>query len=170
MHTICLSVMAAASLAVTTTASALEWSDHYANARASAAQHQRPLLVVLENSAEPAQSFNAAELTTSEDQVELLKNFELCRMDVNSEYGKVVAKAFGVNTFPFTAITDKSAQYIRYKKSGAIAADQWKQTLETQKDLPPIRQTVFRPVIESYPMNSGSGSYCPNCVRNQYWQ
>ena len=99
MQVLLMAAMATASLAVSTTHD-LEWSDHYANAKVQAAAEHRPLLVVLEDSADPSGRFNENGLANDETQVELLQHYRLCRMDVKTDYGKRVAAAFGAKEFP----------------------------------------------------------------------
>jgi hypothetical protein len=168
MQVLMMAAMAAASLGVTTT-SELEWSDHYANAKVQAAAEHRPLLVVLEDSANPQGRFDQQGLASQDSQVELLNHFRLCRMDVKTEYGKRVAEAFGAKQFPFTAITDKSAQYITFQAGGTMSADQWQQTLATRKDgelvSPSVQRVEASKIITGWPADGSSGSYCPNCVR-----
>ncbi len=92
MQVLLLAVFATANLAVSTTTE-LDWSDHYANAKTQAAAEHRPLLVVLENSADPAGRFDQSALVDEGREVELLKHYRLCRMDINTPYGKRVAEA-----------------------------------------------------------------------------
>jgi hypothetical protein len=178
MQVLLMAAMATANLAVTAT-SDLEWSDHYANAKVQAAAEHRPLLVVLENSANPQGRFDEQNLASGDKQVELLHHYRLCRMDVTTEYGKRVASAFGAKQFPFTAITDKSARYITFQTNGGMSAERWEQTLTSRKDGNLVTTTepaegrveAFKIITES-PSNGSYSvpSYCPNCVRNQYYR
>ena len=161
----------------TARADELQWSDHYANAKQSAAAEQKPLLVVLENSADPAGKFDLQSLGSAEKQAELMQQYKLCRMDVAAPYGKRVAEAFGVTQFPFTAILDKTARYVTYRSSGVPSADHWLATLEARKSgaTPVVEQSVKRveaaKIIMGWPTLQPQGeSYCPNCVRNQYYR
>lgn len=175
-------VVAVLSSVTATSTGSLEWSDHYANAKQGAAQEQRPLLVVLENANEPSGTLSE-QLTSDDGAVELMKQYKLCRMDVNSEYGKRVAAAFGAKQFPFTAITDKSAHFVTYRKEGTMTADQWAQALEShrQGELPAASPAqagaISGPyhaskVITEWPATipSQQPGYCPSCARRQYVQ
>lgn len=157
----------------------LEWSDHYANAKQGAASEQRPLLVVLENSADPAGRLDLASVNSTEQQTELMKHFKLCRMDVSTPYGKRVAEAFGASKFPFTAITDKTTRYVTYRSSENLTGDQWAQALESRKngDTPvvAVEQSTQRfeaaKIITGWPtIESPARSNCPNCVLKQYYR
>jgi hypothetical protein len=175
MQVLLMAAMASASLAVATTGD-LQWSDHYANAKRQAAAEQKPLLVVLEDSTKPEGRFDQQSLASQESQVKLLQNYQLCRMDVGTEYGKRVAAAFGAKEFPFTAITDKSANYITFETSGTMSSEQWEQTLTHRMDGhlgdPTLQRVEASKIITSWPTDviQSSPSYCPNCVRNQYYR
>lgn len=173
MQVLLLAVFATANLAVSTTTE-LDWSDHYANAKTQAAAEHRPLLVVLENSADPAGRFDQSALVDEGREVELLKHYRLCRMDINTPYGKRVAEAFGAKQFPFTAITDNSAQYITFRSAGAMSAENWAQTLEQRKKgeiMNSPQRVDASKIITEWPVNSARpAGYCPNCVRNQYYR
>ena len=182
MQVLLLAVLATVNLAISTTGEQT-WSDHYANSKAEAAAEQRPLLVVLENSADPAGKFEQTQLAPTGENAELLKNFRLCRMDVTTEYGKRVADAFGAKAFPFTAITDKSAKYVNVRLAGAVSNGLWSQTLEQWKQGEVARAAATDGAIQrveaskvitpwpaySFPTNKSTNSYCPNCVRNQQY-
>jgi hypothetical protein len=183
MQVLLMAVMATVSLVVSTSSNVathrnLEWSDHYANAKVQAAAQQRPLLVVLENSGDPAGRFNPDQLAADEAQAELLGHFQLCRMDVTTDYGKRVAAAFGASKFPFTAITDKSARYITFQAAGAMSPEQWKETLNSRKDgylvttQPAVQRVEASKIITSWPSADvySMPSNCPNCVKNQYYR
>ena len=92
MQLLLLAAMASAQFAVTATGD-LEWSAHYAEAKAAAAAAEKPLLVVLENPGEPQRRFHDDALASQPEQVDLLKHFQLCRVDVTTPYGKRVAEA-----------------------------------------------------------------------------
>ena len=187
MQVLLLAVLATVNLAVSTTGD-LDWSDHYANAKSQAAAEQRPLLVVLENPGDPSGKFEQAQLALGGENAELLKNYRLCRMDVTTEYGRRVADAFGAKTFPFTAITDKSAKFVNFRSGGTMSGDRWAQALEQWKQGEPVQTVaVAQPSGEaayqrveaskvitpwpaySFPASKASNSYCPNCVRNQQY-
>lgn len=112
----------------------LEWATHYGQARKSAQQVQRPLLIVLEDPEKPTAKFNDGKLASGEGQKELLENFTLCRVDVSTPYGKKVKEAFRADKLPYTAITDKSAQYITFRGGGAMKPSDWTAALSKHKE------------------------------------
>jgi hypothetical protein len=176
MQVLLMAALATASLAVSATEN-LEWSDHYAQAKVQAAAEHRPLLVVLENSQDPNGRLDEGQLVNDEAEVQLLQHYRLCRMDVNSDYGKRVAAAFGAKQYPFTAITDSSAKYITFQANGPLSPEQWQQTLSSRKDgqliaQPAVQRVEASKIITDWPSNSGYSvpSNCPNCVRNQYYR
>lgn len=165
MQLLFLAAFASANLAVSATGD-LEWTTHYAQAKKSAAEHHRPLLVVLEDPNDPESKFDEAQMVNDESNRELAGKFELCRVDVTTEYGKRVAKAFGANELPYTAITDKSAKFITFRKAGKMNAEQWASTMSETKDgattVTPVENTTIDwSLIPAQP-------YCPNCVNSQY--
>ena len=119
-------------LAATTGGQSLEWSPHYANAKSQAAVEQRPLLVVVEDSASPNGRFAVDQLASQKSHVDLLKNYRLCRMDINTTYGRRVADAFNADTFPMTVITDKTTQYITFRAHGSMNPELWQRTLASR--------------------------------------
>jgi len=74
----------------------------------------------------------------------------LCHVDVTTDYGQKVAKAFNAKEFPHVAIIDKTGSMVIYKKTGQIDSAEWQKILTSHK-------TGERP-----------SSYCPNCQRNKF--
>ena len=132
MQLLLLAALASANLAVTARGE-LEWSTHYAKAKESAAAAQKPLLVVLEDPTKKDRCFNDESLASHEEQFDLLKHFQLCRVDVTSPYGKRVADALGVTELPYTAITDKTAKFITFRSAGSMSPAHWAKTLNERK-------------------------------------
>jgi hypothetical protein len=165
-----------AALASVTVTSELEWSSHYAQAKSAAATAQKPLLVVLEDPAEPSRRFDTERLASTEEQQDLLKHFQLCRVDVTTPYGKRVAEALSVRELPYTAITDKSAKYITYRAAGQVSPENWVETLNVRKSGErvgvPARSTVdsnwAQPLTVEWPTVTQPS--CPNCVNNGYYR
>ena len=151
----------------------IEWESNYGKAlRETRATDERPLLVVLEKSTEPQEKVDAALLAEDDfasEEAELVRPYERCRVDVSTEYGQRVAKAFGAKQFPYTAIIDKTGSVILYTKSGSVDAKQWKATLATYRDGErPVSHTVKKMVTFENPSTSSdnsSGSSCPTCRR-----
>ena len=132
----------------------LEWATHYGKAKQSAQQVQRPLLIVLEDPAEPKAKFDDGKLASKAGQKELLENFMLVRVDVSTPYGKKVKKAFRADKLPYTAITDKSAQFITFRGAGEMKPSEWTAALSRHKagklaagTVKP--RTAFKPAVQS---------------------
>jgi hypothetical protein len=160
-------VLSASSLAMTP--GKATWQADYGKALQATRSDQRPLLVVLDNPADPAASVEPQLLDAQGDQAELLKPYRLCRVDVTTDYGKKVAASFGAKQFPHTTIIDKTGKVVLFKQAGKIADDQWRNTLakfEKGEQAKPVSSfyrggTILgaqsRPA--SYPSN------CPSCQR-----
>ena len=84
---------------------------------------QRPLLVVLDVPSDPKSAAEPKQLAEEGDYADVLQSYQLCRVDVSSQYGKKVAKAFGANEFPFRAIIDKTGKVILCKKLGKLSGE-----------------------------------------------
>ncbi|MCO6458276.1 MAG: hypothetical protein J5I93_23465 [Pirellulaceae bacterium] len=105
-----------------------DWLANYGQALEAARFAQRPLLVVLDNPHEASQRFAPVDLGDATQQ-ELLKPYQLCRVDVSTPYGKSVAAAFKADTFPHVAVIDKTATYIIHRHTGQVTSGQWATTL-----------------------------------------
>lgn len=167
-----------------------DWHADYGVALAETKQAEQPLLVVLEAPADEAQSLNP-ELLSAESGAFPLGSYEVCRIDVSTDYGKEVAKVFRVTEFPHVAIIDKTGSVILRRVRGDVSTDQWKSILaqhESGARQGRTRYTVAKPVIDgasAAPVSSGatfstsvslpgasveyamptSSSYCPSCQR-----
>ena len=64
----------------------------------------RPMVVVLENPENTDQRLDTDKLSEANRALLRSEQYELCRVNVNTTYGKLVAKAFGAKQFPYTAI------------------------------------------------------------------
>ncbi|MCP4190708.1 MAG: hypothetical protein GY768_08775 [Planctomycetaceae bacterium] len=149
MQLLIVNLMAATSLAVSATGD-LDWSTHYGNAKAKASQSNRPLLVIIENPTVAADRLDDSALVQNKERVAIVKNYELCRVDASTPYGKRVAAAFGAKTLPYTAVTDRAARYITYRRAGKMSADQWSRALGQSQRM----SSVFDSTIWS------TGTYC----------
>lgn len=121
-------MMASLAIAVSLTTSTpidKKWEPDYGTALHKAQAEQRPLIVVLENPNNPAQSASKEALEDSHGRPELLDKFELCRVDVTTKVGKKVADAFGAKEFPYTAITDEKCRKIVHREVGRPAPGKW---------------------------------------------
>jgi hypothetical protein len=130
--------MLAASSAVTPATT--EWQSDYGKALAATRSENRPLLIVLDA---PGTAVAADLLATEGPNAELLKSYELCHVDVTTEYGKKVAAAFGATQFPHTSIIDKNGATVLFKQPGAISADEMKTALtKFEKGEQPVAHSV----------------------------
>jgi len=165
LHYLAVATIAASSFAVTP--AKVKWQADYGKALAATRSDQRPLLVVLDNPADPKTTFDGKLLAADGEQAELLKSYRLCRVDVSTEYGQKVAQAFGATQFPHTAIIDKTGSKVLFKQPGQIAGDQWKTTLtKFEKGTAPQPQTVFfRGNTVLGAQMSQPMSNCPSCQR-----
>jgi hypothetical protein len=167
-----LSYLATATLAVGLLATApkpLEWEQSYGKALEATRAGQDPLLVVLDKPRTEDARIEPeliSEDETSGSEFKLLQPYRLCRVDVSTDYGKRVAKAFHAKTFPHVAIIDKTGSVVLYHKSGKIKANEWQQVLTRHKS--GERPAVSRVTYKRPSTSSSSRSYCPNCQRSQF--
>lgn len=132
-----------------------QWESSYGKALEETRNGQDPLLVVLdkpnskESRIEPAL---LSENSASGDNTKLLRPYRLCHVDVSTDYGQKVAKAFHAKDFPQVAIIDKTGSTVIFKKSGKIQPTEWKDILTSYK-------SGDRPT---------SKAYCPNCQRSKF--
>lgn len=122
------------------------WHHDYGAALEAAKEAERPLLVVLEVPTDPARRVAPAHFTLDPTQTALLANYELCRIDVRTGYGKRVAQAFRASEVPHTAIIDRTGSYVLYRNDGRISTDDWVATLvshRTGKRVRPQPQICF---------------------------
>ena len=114
------------STSVTTNANhELHWKSHYGTAKRSAQAAKRPLVVVIENSAQTSDKIDVKSLDGESREKLATEDFELVRVDAKTEYGKRVARAFGVQDFPYTAVTDDVSERIVFRKSGPMSQSDW---------------------------------------------
>ena len=169
-----LNLLAVAAVAASTfavTPSEVQWQADYGKALAATRSDQRPLLVVLEDPADPNSSIEPKLLAAQGEQGELLKPYRLCRVDVSTEYGKKVAQAFGATKFPHTTIIDKTGKVVLFKKPGQIDDQQWQTALVKfeKGERTTVSQTSYfrgNTIMSSPSSQSFSNpSFCPSCQR-----
>jgi len=168
-----LNLLAVAAIAVSTSAatpSKVQWQADYGKALAATRSDQRPLLVVLEDPADPKSSIEPKLLASEGEQGQLLKPYRLCRVDVSTEYGKKVAEAFGAKQFPHTTIIDKTGKVVLFKKPGQIDDQQWQTTLEKfeKGERTRVSQTSYfrgNTILGSQSQSYSNPSFCPSCQR-----
>jgi hypothetical protein len=132
MHCAIWVLMGVASLAGIASEEFQRSGDYGASLRA-AKRSQRPLLVVLDRRTMLHWRVNSGVSHEAKDQRKLLEPYQLCHVDVTTEYGKKVASAFGATQFPHLAIIDKTGSVILYERSGGMSNDEWATVLRAHK-------------------------------------
>ncbi|HEX6961983.1 MAG TPA: hypothetical protein VF175_08965 [Lacipirellula sp.] len=167
LHYLAAATIAASTFAVTP--SKATWQADYGKALAATRSDQRPLLVVLDNPADPKAAFDAKLLAADGEQGQALKSYRVCRVDVSTEYGQKVAEAFGATQFPHTAIIDRTGSTVLFKQPGQMDGQQWQATLvKYQKGVAPQPQTVYfrgGTVLGAQTAQPMPISNCPSCQR-----
>ncbi|MGL4514955.1 MAG: hypothetical protein ACRCT8_17860 [Lacipirellulaceae bacterium] len=128
---------------------AIAWQADYGQALEETREESRPLLVVLDNPSNEDERLDPA-LVSATSGAFPLDSYELCRVDVSTEYGKSVADVFHVTEFPHVAIIDKTGSVILRRVAGNLSADQWKATLarhETGVSKTGKTYAVSKPVV-----------------------
>ncbi|MEM7316040.1 MAG: thioredoxin family protein [Planctomycetota bacterium] len=103
-----------------------EWTNDYAKALDSARKAKRPMVVVLED---PRYSKLRADSLIGVKR-DLLRQFEVCRVDATSNYGNKVAKLYGATQLPYAVVTDGECKNILFRGAGQFSSDVWNETLE----------------------------------------
>lgn len=128
------------------------WTSDYGQALEAARSSNKPLLVVLHKPSEPKQAIQQVAFSDDSEQAALLANYELCQIDVATPAGEAVAKAFGAKSYPYTVITNKTANKVIFRKAGAFSDGQWTTTLvDYRKGAAPVQYSI-----------APKGN-CPNC-------
>jgi len=112
----------------------VNWMTDYREAYNIAKAKDRQLLVILENPSDPEDQFRPVSFSKQALEDKSLEPYELCRVDITTPYGEKVAKAFSATEFPYTAITDKGASKIVFRRSGKLSDEEWKTTLVNYKN------------------------------------
>jgi hypothetical protein len=158
--------LATATLAIgmmATAPRAPQWENSYGKALEETRAGQDPLLVVLDKPESDDARLEPSLLSEDNangDTSKLLSPYRLCHVDVSTDYGKKIAKAFKAKDFPHVAIIDKTGSVVIFKKSGQIDQDEWKEILASHKSGERPHLTM-KPISQSKP-------YCPNCQRQQF--
>jgi hypothetical protein len=168
VHYLAVATLAASTFAVSP--GKATWQADYGKALAATRSDQRPLLVVLDNPADPQAAFDAKLLAAEGEQGQALQSYRVCRVDVSTEYGQQVAQAFNATQFPHTAIIDKTGSTVLFKKPGRIDGQEWQSTLvKYQKGVAPQQQNVYfrgGTVLGAQTSQPMPISNCPSCQRN----
>ncbi|MBC8876392.1 MAG: hypothetical protein H8E44_43745 [Planctomycetes bacterium] len=109
------------------------WGDDYGAALEATKDLQKPLLIVIDDSAQSKSQLRHVEAVPEKKNAELLESYVLCHVDVTTEYGKRVAEVFEVKQYPFTAILDKTGEKIIYRMTGQLDDSDWITALDTHK-------------------------------------
>jgi hypothetical protein len=176
-----MSYIATATLAVgllATTPQAPAWQASYGKALQATREGNQPLLVVLDKpNSEEARVEPAllSEGSISGKQAEALKSYQLCHVDVTSDYGKKVADVFHAKTFPAVAIIDKTGSVIIHRQNGKVDAASWEKMLNEHKDgarpsAKPVSHVTYKPADGvGYESTTYSAKpYCPSCQAKRY--
>ncbi len=122
-----------------------EWLSDYGVALRQAEIEGKPLLIILDEPSTRAPKIEKVKFNEEAAEDALLKPYKLCRIDVSTEYGKRVAKAFKVSEVPLTVIIDRTASVQIYRKTGTIQLQEWKATLLTYREgRRPVRNVSTR--------------------------
>jgi hypothetical protein len=168
-------------MSVTAPAQPLHWEADYGKALKATRADDLPLLVVLDKPQTEDARLDPALLTEGSpagEENQELHAYQLCHVDVTTDYGQKVAKAFHAEAFPYTAIIDKTGSVIIFSQTGKIGASQWKDVLSTHKDgnrpsLATISHVSYKmsddsATIQRPSTSISNGSYCPSCQRHMY--
>lgn len=137
------------------------WHDDYASALSAAKSDRKPLLVVIHNPDQTRQALPQVARPTSESS-SLLDNYHLCEVDVSTAQGRRVAKLFRPTAYPYTVITDRSADKIILRKAGEFSATEWSETLaDYRRGTRPVSMAAFRAPASTFGASSSFGG--PNC-------
>ena len=145
-----------------------EWDSSYGKALEATRAGQDPLLVVLDKPGSDEARIEPALLSENDannDNSKLLSPYRLCHVDVTTDYGQKVAKAFHAKDFPHVAIIDKTGSVVIFKKTGQIKQDEWKKILTSYKsgDRNAVAHMTMKPVGDA-----PAKPFCPNCQRQQF--
>jgi hypothetical protein len=142
-------------------APAITWKADYGKALEETREESRPLLIVLDNPADKAQSLDARLLKQDAEGLSF-DSYELCRIDVSTEYGKRVADVFHATEFPHTAIIDRTGSMILRRVEGNVSTKQWKETLaryEAGISKTATTHTVSKPIVNETAATAAPVSY-----------
>ncbi len=166
--------LATATLAITLMVAAPkapQWEQSYGKALEATRAGEDPLLVVLDKPSSDDARIEPALLSENDaggDNSKLLGPYRLCHVDVTTDYGKKVAKAFRAKEFPHVAIIDRTGSVVIFKKTGQIKQEEWKQILASHKFGERPSASAVTHVTLKPTGNSSDEPYCPNCQRSQF--
>jgi hypothetical protein len=148
-----------------------QWQASYGKALEATKDGDSPLLVVLDKP-NSDNSRLEPELLGSDDvageEIDLLRPYQLCHVDVTTRYGQKVAKAFRVTSFPHVAIIDKTGSTVIFRKTGKIDSDEWGRILSRHKSGDRALARAISRVTNKLTERPASRPYCPNCQRSSF--
>jgi hypothetical protein len=156
-----------------------QWKASYGKALQATRQNDQPLLVVLDKPDSETARIEPdllSEGSSASESANQLKKYQLCHVDVTSEYGKKVAEAFHVTSFPHVAIIDKTGSVILARKTGKFDAAAWQKLLSKHENgertsARSVSHVTYKPVEAVTYEGSGNFSskpYCPSCQARQF--
>jgi hypothetical protein len=169
-----LSYLATATLAVGSLLAASQepqWESSYGEALKATRATDEPLLVVLDKPKSRDARLSPELLSDGKangSDTDLLKPYQLCRVDVTTAYGKKVAKAFRATSFPHVAIIDKTGKTVIFSKTGKIQPAEWQRILVRHRSgdralARAVKRSAYKPLSSDALRPS-----CPNCQRNSF--
>jgi hypothetical protein len=154
----------------------LHWEASYGKALEATRSENTPLLIVIDKPNCKKAGIDPElleENVIGGEDVDLLRPYQLCRVDVTTRYGKKVADAFGATRFPHVAIIDRTGSTVLYRQSGQLDIDEWESVLARHKSGErPVARTISRRIYQ--PSDIGlynmpiSRPSCPNCQRSAF--
>ena len=150
-----------------------QWEASYGKALQATRDGDAPLLIVLDKP-DSEEARLEPELLGADavagNEIDLLRPYRLCRVDVTTKYGRKVAHAFRAKSFPHVAIIDKTGSRVIFHKSGKIQHAEWERILDRHKsgDRSLARAVSRTSYKASESLGPVSRPYCPNCQRSSF--
>jgi len=156
-----------AALGANTPASHQEF-DSYSKAYWTASEMHRPMLVILNPSADSGEAVDLESVKQNEMSREVLDDYVVAVVDTSTEHGQKVYELFGKPTLPRTVVIDERQEKQIFQTSDTLRPETLTAVLEQYRDGAPKTVTAARPITQ--PVIQGSLNYyqsgagsCPNC-------
>jgi len=165
--------LATATLAISMIAAAPkapQWEHSYGKALEATRAGQDPLLVVLDKPGSDKSQLEPSLLgddDANSQNSKALEPYRLCHVDVTTDYGQKVAKAFHASEFPYVAIIDKTGSVVIFRKAGKVKEDEWTRILDSHKSGERSTATEY---VSLKPTDGSAQPYCPMCQRQKQLQ
>lgn len=112
-----------------------DYFQNYHRAHRIARESQKPLLMILDNQVDAANSpVSLSAVRKTSERRELLKNYVVVVIDVNTPHGKVVHKAYSKPKLPHVVVLDKSQRYQIFTTSETLYGQRWTEILKTHRE------------------------------------